>query len=75
MRIITFITLLLVFATISLQAQNISDHTLGLRLGDSDGFGAEISYQRRWCLGFKSSVHREFLVRYKSSSSTKCAFS
>lgn len=32
--------------TISLQAQDISDHALGLRLGDSDGFGAEISYQR-----------------------------
>lgn len=26
-------------------AQNFPDHALGLRLGDSDGFGAEISYQ------------------------------
>ncbi|MBD0824510.1 hypothetical protein [Aestuariibaculum marinum] len=26
-------------------AQDISKHALGLRLGDSDGFGAEISYQ------------------------------
>lgn len=26
-------------------AQDISDHAIGLRLGDSDGLGAEISYQ------------------------------
>lgn len=31
---------------ITLSAQDISDHALGLRLGDSDGFGAEISYQK-----------------------------
>lgn len=28
------------------QAQEISENTLGLRLGDNDGFGAEVSYQR-----------------------------
>ncbi|MBC9796405.1 hypothetical protein [Sinomicrobium weinanense] len=28
------------------QAQEISPNAIGLRLGDSDGFGAEISYQR-----------------------------
>ena len=28
------------------QAQKISESTLGLRLGDNDGFGAEVSYQR-----------------------------
>lgn len=32
------------FATVS--AQDISDNAIGLRLGDDDGFGAEISYQR-----------------------------
>lgn len=31
----------------SLQAQNISKNALGLRLGDNDGFGGEISYQRK----------------------------
>jgi hypothetical protein len=31
----------------SLHAQDISKHALGLRLGDSDGFGAEVSYQRK----------------------------
>ncbi len=29
-----------------MSAQNISENALGLRLGDSDGFGAEISYQK-----------------------------
>jgi len=31
---------------ISVNAQNISDNAIGLRLGDSDGFGTEITYQR-----------------------------
>lgn len=31
---------------ISSNAQNISDNALGLRLGDNDGFGTEISYQK-----------------------------
>lgn len=31
----------------STQAQDISKNALGLRLGDNDGFGGEISYQRR----------------------------
>lgn len=46
MKITTFFTLILVFATTWVGAQSISEHTLGLRLGDSDGFGAEISYQK-----------------------------
>lgn len=29
----------------TVNAQDISKHALGLRLGDNDGFGAEISYQ------------------------------
>jgi hypothetical protein len=35
-----------VLASFSLTAQDIADNAIGLRLGDSDGFGAEISYQR-----------------------------
>jgi hypothetical protein len=31
---------------ITSNAQNISDNAIGLRLGDSDGMGAEVSYQR-----------------------------
>ena len=30
----------------NMYSQEIADHALGLRLGDSDGFGAEISYQK-----------------------------
>ncbi|GAB4165792.1 MAG: hypothetical protein Tsb0033_27670 [Winogradskyella sp.] len=42
------ILLLAVFATFTFaaSAQEIADNAIGLRLGDSDGFGAEISYQR-----------------------------
>ena len=46
MRITTLFTALFLFVTIGLQAQSISEHAIGLRLGDSDGFGAEISYQK-----------------------------
>lgn len=46
MRITTLFTGLFLFATVTASAQDISEHTLGLRLGDSDGFGAEISYQK-----------------------------
>ena len=37
----------LVGFTFSMNAQYIADNAIGLRLGDSDGFGAEISYQTR----------------------------
>lgn len=43
-RIITSIIVLVIGFT--LNAQDISKNALGLRLGDSDGFGAELSYQR-----------------------------
>ncbi|MCJ7467102.1 MAG: hypothetical protein MUO53_10460 [Maribacter sp.] len=46
MKIVKFITLLTFFATLTVGAQEIANHALGLRLGDSDGFGAEISYQK-----------------------------
>ncbi|AJR04680.1 hypothetical protein [Siansivirga zeaxanthinifaciens] len=34
------------FISIGTYAQDISQNALGLRLGDNDGFGGEISYQR-----------------------------
>lgn len=38
----------LLFAVVfGMQAQNISKNALGLRLGDNDGFGGEVSYQRK----------------------------
>ncbi|WP_338733895.1 hypothetical protein [Mangrovimonas cancribranchiae] len=36
----------LLAVTVLTYAQDISKNAIGLRLGDSDGFGAEISYQR-----------------------------
>jgi hypothetical protein len=41
---ITF--LLLLVTPMFMQAQSLSDNAIGLRLGDSDGLGAEISYQK-----------------------------
>ena len=46
MKITTLFATLFLFASASVSAQEISNHALGLRLGDSDGFGAEISYQK-----------------------------
>lgn len=46
MKILKISVFLFVLATCGLSAQSISEHALGLRLGDSDGFGAEISYQK-----------------------------
>jgi hypothetical protein len=38
---------MLVGLAFTAQAQNISKHALGLRIGDNDGLGAEISYQNK----------------------------
>ena len=46
MKLTKLFLLFLFSATASLSAQEIADHAIGLRLGDSDGFGAEISYQK-----------------------------
>ncbi|MCX2837080.1 hypothetical protein OQ279_02845 [Salinimicrobium sp. MT39] len=45
MKKIVLLTLCIFGFSLSSQAQNIADHALGLRLGDNDGFGTEISYQ------------------------------
>jgi hypothetical protein len=47
MKKVIVLTVLFVGAVLSSQAQEISKNSIGLRLGDNDGFGAEISYQRR----------------------------
>ncbi len=44
-KIILLLTVCVSF-TFAASAQEIADNAIGLRLGDSDGFGAEISYQR-----------------------------
>jgi hypothetical protein len=46
MKLLKSFTIILFLTGAALSAQSISDHALGLRLGDSDGFGAEISYQK-----------------------------
>lgn len=46
MKPIRIVLILHLFVFTAINAQEISDNTIGLRLGDSDGFGAEISYQR-----------------------------
>ena len=46
MKITKLIAFALFLVTTTLSAQEIANHTIGLRLGDSDGFGAEISYQK-----------------------------
>lgn len=45
-------------------AQDISENTIGLRLGDSDGFGAEVSYQR----ALSDANRLEFDLGWRSSS-------
>lgn len=46
MKKLFFLGLLFVGSIATGYSQEISPNALGLRLGDSDGFGAEISYQR-----------------------------
>ena len=39
--------IIVLIAVVSMNGQEISKNALGLRLGDNDGFGGEISYQAR----------------------------
>ncbi|MFM1877815.1 MAG: hypothetical protein RLZZ241_681 [Bacteroidota bacterium] len=55
----------LVLFSQALLAQNISNHLLGLRLGDADGFGTEISYQA--ALGSSNRVELDLGWRNGSS--------
>lgn len=47
MKKIIVLAIMLFGLTIGAQAQSISKNAIGLRLGDNDGFGGEISYQRK----------------------------
>ena len=47
MKNILITGIIVLITSVSMNAQEISKNALGLRLGDSDGFGAEISYQAR----------------------------
>ncbi|TYA78660.1 hypothetical protein [Seonamhaeicola marinus] len=46
MKKIFLLTLALIGFTFTSNAQEIADNAIGLRLGDANGFGAEVSYQR-----------------------------
>ena len=46
MKRILLVAVAFLGCTALMSAQEISDNAIGLRLGDSDGFGAEVSYQR-----------------------------
>ena len=46
MKLLKLSLLALLIFPAFVSAQSMSDHTIGLRLGDSDGLGAEISYQK-----------------------------
>jgi hypothetical protein len=47
MKKILLLTLLLAGTSFEAYSQNISKNALGLRLGDNDGFGGELSFQRK----------------------------
>ena len=47
MKKVLLISIALIGFTFTIDAQYIANNAIGLRLGDSDGFGAEISYQTR----------------------------
>lgn len=46
-KLLLLLSIALIGFTFTMNAQYIADNAIGLRLGDSDGFGAEISYQTR----------------------------
>lgn len=60
---ILFVGALSFFGLLSLSAQKISNHAIGLRLGSNRGFGTEISYQKK--LNYENRA--EFNLGWKSS--------
>lgn len=46
MKKLILLSVLFITTMISVNAQTISENAIGVRLGDSDGFGGEISYQK-----------------------------
>ena len=60
-----FVCSLLLLGISSLSAQDISDHSIGLRLGSNRGFGTEVSYQMK----LNSENRAEFNLGWRSSNS------
>lgn len=63
MRKTIFTVFMLIGLIFSSHAQDISKNALGLRLGDNDGFGGEISYQR----GLSKNNRLEFDLGWRNS--------
>ena len=63
MKKIILSAFMLVGLAFSTQAQDISKNALGLRLGNNDGFGGEVSYQR----GFSKSNRLELDLGWRNS--------
>jgi opacity protein-like surface antigen len=63
MKKIGFITVVLLGFMYSVNAQDISSNAIGLRFGDNDGFGAEISYQHK----IKDSNRLEFDLGFRNN--------
>lgn len=63
MKKIILAAVMLIGLAFSAQAQEVRKNALGLRLGDNDGFGGEISYQR----GLSSNNRLEFDLGWRDS--------
>lgn len=63
MKKLLFTAIMLVGLAYSAGAQNFSKNAIGLRLGDNDGFGGEISYQR----GLSSTNRLEIDLGWRNS--------
>ncbi|MCF6351036.1 MAG: hypothetical protein L3J23_08435 [Flavobacteriaceae bacterium] len=61
--LILFIVLIFTFSILT-NAQEVADNTIGLRLGDADGLGAEISYQK----GLTGNNRLEFGLSWRNNS-------
>ena len=62
MKKLFFSAITLIAFSFTAQSQDISKNALGLRFGDNDGFGAEISYQR----GFSGNNRLELDLGWRS---------
>ena len=63
MKKIILSAFMLIGLAFSAQSQDISKNALGLRIGDNDGFGGEISYQR----GFSKNNRLELDLGWRNS--------
>ena len=63
MKKIILSALMLLGLAFTAQSQEISKHALGLRLGDNNGFGGEVSYQ----LGLNQKNRLEFDLGWRNS--------